>query len=48
MTSYTPEHEAGDLSAITIDVIVEGFIVVVSFASLIVLVLVWQFLRKSL
>ncbi len=48
MTNYTPEHSSGDLGSVTIDFIVEMAVVAVSFVTLIVLVLLYGWMRKNL
>lgn len=48
MTAYTSTHSAADLSGITIDVIVEGGIAVLSFVTLIVLVMLFGWLKSKL
>jgi len=44
--AYTPEYEDGDISKAVIDFIVKGLVVVSSLATLIVLVLIYNFMKK--
>jgi hypothetical protein len=47
MTAYTATHSAADLSGITIDVIVESGIAILSFVTLIVLVMLFVWLKHK-
>lgn len=47
MTNYTPEHSASDLSGIVIDFLVEYGIAILGFVSLIALVGLYVWFRKS-
>lgn len=46
--AYTPEYSESDLSASIIDTIVKAIIVVGIFTTLIVLVLLWGWLKKRM
>ena len=45
MTTYTPAHSASDMAGIVIDFIVEFGIVIVGFVSIIVIILIFSWLR---
>lgn len=46
--AYTPDYSADDLSAVTIDGVVKVFVALVSFATLIGLILLYGWLRKKM
>lgn len=46
--AYTPDYTEGDLSASVVDTIVKAIIVVGTFITIIMLVFIWNFLKKRL
>ena len=46
--AYTPDYTSEDLSAVTIDGIVKIFVAIVSFATLVGLILLYGWLRKKM
>lgn len=46
--AYTPDYSEGDLSSSIIDVIVKAVITVGIFATLIVLLLMWNWMKKRI
>lgn len=46
--AYTPDYTADDLSAVTVDGIVKIFVAIVSFATLVGLILLYGWLRKRM
>lgn len=44
--AYTPDYSEGDLSSSVIDIIVKGIVTLGLFATIIVLILLWGFLKK--
>ncbi len=48
MTSYTPAHSSGDLSAVVIDFIVEYSVQLLAFAGLIALITLGLWARNAL
>ena len=48
MTAFTPTHSASDLSAVVIDFIVEFGVAILAFVTLIALVMLYVWFRKSM
>lgn len=48
MTAYVPNHSASELSGVVIDFIVEWGVALLSFVTLIALVLLYTWFRKNL
>jgi len=46
--AYTPDYTESDLSASIVDTIVKVILVVGTFITIIVLVMIWNFLKKRL
>jgi hypothetical protein len=46
--AYTPDYTADDLSSVTIDGIVKIFVAIVSFATLVGLILLYGWLKKKM
>lgn len=46
--AYTPDYAEGDLSNSVVDIIVKGILTVGTFITIIVLLMIWNFLKKRL
>ena len=46
--AYTPDYAEGDLSSSVVDIIVKGILTVGTFVTIIVLIMIYNYVRRKL